>query len=401
MSRARNFADLINSPKGKPVTVASSGNVTLDLTGNNSFYDAGTTTGATAVTFGTPDTTTKRFTYSFIPGYDNSASSIDDMDTWVYDKSFQSPEGYDFSAIFNQDGTKYFGVSQTGDALYSCNVPVPYDVRSRTLYSKIHLASGTIAAAGPGNGTPIGPGNISVPNSIVWNNDGTRFYIVGNYSDAVNQFDVSTAYDINTSTVTHSATFSVSAQEGDPKAVRFKPDGTQMFVAGGSGRGFDVYNLSTAWDISTATFDAFYSVNSMTSAPTSTFIITEFFFNSDGTKVFLSQNSAYLKAYHSIDLSTAYDFSTATYDTTKFFSLNEFTFLNYLFGTSEIPLDRVVMPNARYVRIERGTSYHPTFATSFTGYPTFFSRGCRHNLEFQTTDGGSNYQLLNHNKVQV
>ena len=63
----------------------SQGNVTLDLSGSFNYFDAETLTGATTVTFGTPSSPHKRFTYTFIPSYDTSASSVDDTDTWVID----------------------------------------------------------------------------------------------------------------------------------------------------------------------------------------------------------------------------------------------------------------------------------------------------------------------------
>jgi DNA-binding beta-propeller fold protein YncE len=38
-----------------------------------------------------------------------------------------------------------------------------------------------------------------------------------------------------------------------PYTVRFKPDGTKMFVTGSTGDDINEYSLSTAWDITTAT----------------------------------------------------------------------------------------------------------------------------------------------------
>ena len=46
--------------------------------------------------------------------------------------------------------------------------------------------------------------------------------------------------------------FSVSSQENNPQGFRFNNDGTKMFVIGSSGDDINEYNLSTGFDVSTA-----------------------------------------------------------------------------------------------------------------------------------------------------
>lgn len=404
MSRARNFANLINSPKGAPVTVASSGNVTLDLSGNNSFYDAGTTTAATTVTFGTPDTTTKRFTYSFIPGYDNSASSVDDMDTWHFDTHLASNYSNHEVKIYNPTGTKMYTLDHTSDNLVTVNLAVPFDDLSASFYSQVHVGSGNPSTIGAGIGNKLGPGDILLPSYLRFNNDGTKLFLGGYSSDTVAEFHLSTPYDTGPASISYDSEFSVSGQEASPVSLNFNPTGTKMFIGGASGKGFDTYNLSTGFDVSTASHSSFDTVASFTNGPIIYYSIRSFNFNSDGTKVYFVRQSSNIHSFETADLSTPYDFSTATY-INKFFStaIHSQPAANYYatYNADLITLDRISISASTNGRIERGTSYHPTFSTSFTGYPNFYSRGYRHNLEFQTTDGGSSYQLLNHNQVQV
>ena len=61
--------------------------------------------------------------------------------------------------------------------------------------------------------------------------------------------------------------FSVSSQETNPQGVRFKSDGTKMFVIGNTGDDVNEYSLSTAWDITTASFVDSFSVNSEDTVP--------------------------------------------------------------------------------------------------------------------------------------
>lgn len=133
--------------------------------------------------------------------------------------------------------------------------------------------------------------------------DGTKLYIVGDSGDEVNEYDLSTAYDI--STASYNQTFSVSAQESAPKGLDFKPDGTKFYIVGTSGDDVNEYNLSTAWDISTASYNQSFSVNAQETQPYSVR------FKPDGTKMFVCGPSG--DDVNEYSLSTAWDVSTASY----------------------------------------------------------------------------------------
>ena len=119
--------------------------------------------------------------------------------------------------------------------------------------------------------------------------------------------------------------------------------------------------------------------------------------------MFCIRQSPLIAAIEQVDLTTPYTLSGGGTYSSKFFNLQIHSQNTGIQSDNSdlITLDRIALSRTVNGRIERGTSFHPTFATSFTGYPTHFSRGYRHNLEFQTTDGGSNYTLLSHNRVQV
>jgi hypothetical protein len=55
-------------------------------------------------------------------------------------------------------------------------------------------------------------------------------YVIGSSGDDVNEYDLSTAWDI--STASYLQNFSVGAQETTPSGIFFKPDGTKMYVIG-------------------------------------------------------------------------------------------------------------------------------------------------------------------------
>jgi DNA-binding beta-propeller fold protein YncE len=74
------------------------------------------------------------------------------------------------------------------------------------------------------------------------------------------QFDVSTSV--------YCAELSVSAQETSPQGIAFNNDGTKMFVVGTSGQDVNEYALSTGFDVSTAIFTDAFSVSAQDTQPT-------------------------------------------------------------------------------------------------------------------------------------
>ena len=109
--------------------------------------------------------------------------------------------------------------------------------------------------------------------------DGTTMYVVGYDGIDVNEYSLSTAWDV--STASYVSNFSVAAQDLLPKGVFFKPDGTVMYVVGAYGQDVNEYSLSTAWNISTASFVRNTSVGAEETQPQS------IFFKPDGTKVYV------------------------------------------------------------------------------------------------------------------
>ena len=141
------------------------------------------------------------------------------------------------------------------------------------------------------------------PRGLFFKPDGTKMYITGNSGDDVNEYDLSTAWD--PTTATFNQVFSVSSQEATPSGVHFKPDGTKMYIIGYTGDDINEYDLSTAWDVSTASYQQNFSVSSQETTP------EDLWFKPDGTKMYvLGPSSDQVREY---DLSTAWDISTASY----------------------------------------------------------------------------------------
>lgn len=88
------------------------------------------------------------------------------------------------------------------------------------------------------------------PQGIAFNNDGTKMFVVGQTGDAVYEYILLTGYDV--SSASYSQSFSVTAQDTNPREIAFNNDGTKMFVLGYAELDVHEYTLSTGFDVSTA-----------------------------------------------------------------------------------------------------------------------------------------------------
>ena len=143
----------------------------------------------------------------------------------------------------------------------------------------------------------------SGPQGLFFKPDGTKMYLAGNSTDSIIEYDLSTAWDISTASYLQS--FSVASQETSPEQVWFKPDGTQMYIIGTQGDDVSQYTLSTAWDISTSSYLGASSVAANAPTPNG------FFFKDDGTKMYVADSSA--DNIVEYNLTIAWDYSTISY----------------------------------------------------------------------------------------
>jgi DNA-binding beta-propeller fold protein YncE len=122
-------------------------------------------------------------------------------------------------------------------------------------------------------------GQDTSPQGMYFKSDGSTMYVVGLANDKVYEYSLSTAWDI--SSASYVRDFSVSTQELTPTGISFKSDGTQMYVIGSISDNVNQYALSTPWDISTASYQKAFYVGRMMVAPTG------LFFKDDGTEFYI------------------------------------------------------------------------------------------------------------------
>jgi DNA-binding beta-propeller fold protein YncE len=141
------------------------------------------------------------------------------------------------------------------------------------------------------------------PQALAFNTDGTKMFVLGYTGQDVNEYTLSTGFDVSTASFVDS--FSVSAQDTQPLGMAFSTDGTKMFIVGFDGKDVNEYTLSTAFDVSTASFVDAFSVNSQDTFPRG------IAFNTSGTKMFIVGTTG--DDVNEYTLSTGFDVSTATF----------------------------------------------------------------------------------------
>lgn len=212
-----------------------------------------------------------------------------------FDTSSQDSRPQDLR--FKPDGTKMYVIGALNDRVYEYDLSTAWSLDTASFNQHFSVNS-----------------QESVPMSLFFKTDGTKMFVTGIGGDDVNEYDLSTAWDI--STASYSQNFSVSAQDTNPRALFFKSDGTVMYLTGTQGQDINEYSLSTAWDVSTASYSRNFSLSNQGQGPFG------LFFKSDGTEFFtIDRYQQYVFKY---DLSTAYNVTTASfsYPTTKKFDVS-------------------------------------------------------------------------------
>jgi hypothetical protein len=195
--------------------------------------------------------------YSLSTGFDVSTASY----VRVFSVSAQttSPGGL----TFNPAGTKMFVVDSVASAILEYTLSTGFNVSTASYIQSLDVTAQETDARG-----------------VAFNTTGTKMFVVGVSGDDVNEYTLSTAFNISTASFVDS--FSVASQENSPQGIAFNTDGTKMFILGTTGDDVNEYALSTGFDVSTASFTQLFSVASEDTSP------QHLAFSPDGTKMFIT-----------------------------------------------------------------------------------------------------------------
>lgn len=133
---------------------------------------------------------------------------------------------------------------------------------------------------------------------IYFKPDGTKFYVLNSTEEKVTEFNLSTAWDIRTISLSH--ILDIGDQETGSKGMYIRKDGLKLYVIGTTGDDISEYTLSSAWDLSTATFTQISAIDIGTDA-------NGVEFDSDGNYVYITTTGDIIDRF---PLTTPWDVST-------------------------------------------------------------------------------------------
>jgi len=186
--------------------------------------------------------------------------------------------------VLKDDGAKLFVLDNAFETVLEYALSTAWDISSGSFTGSVSISAQELAGQG-----------------LAFGNSGAKMYVIGAAGDDVNEYDLSTAWDVTTATFNQ--LFDISAQDTFPKSVKFNDTGTKMFILGDSGNDINEYTLSTAWDVSSASFVDAFSISAQTTSPES------MAFGDSGSKVYVADQTT----VYEYSLSTAYDISTASF----------------------------------------------------------------------------------------
>ncbi len=219
-----------------------------------------------------------------------------------YGRSFHTKSQAGLSTIegicFNNDGTKAYAIDSYHARVMQYALSSAFDVTTLSFTKELDISIKGL--------TPV---------AITFNNDGTKMFIIENGGNAeqgitggkINEYAVSTAYDI--ATATYSQSLDVSAQDANMKDLYFNDvargavnPGELLFVVGDDGNDVNEYLLTTAYDLSTASFVDSYGTGGEDISPRA------IVFDNDGDRLYvIGANGNKVAQY---PLVTGFDIST-------------------------------------------------------------------------------------------
>jgi len=322
-------------------------------------------------TFSNPPTSGSAidFTLRFTGGgaYDIANASYDSVD-FLTKASGVGPTG----VFFKPDGTKFYITDNSSDVIRQYSLTTAWDITT--------ASEGTTKSLSGQEGTA---------HAVFFKPDGTKLFLLGHVNDSVLEYDLSTAWDSSTAS-SNSVSFNISSQEDLPNALFFDPSGTKMYMAGTNSDAVHQYDLTSAWDVSSASFTQSFSVLSQDSKPTA------ISFTPNGLRMIIAGNQN--DNVYQYTLTSSFDISTASYDNVSISIFNQITGPQGLFFKSDGTKMYALGFNNRRLR-----QYSTVAATSPTitwpssvkwddgAAPSAPATNETDVYNFFTTDGGTSY----------
>ena len=282
--------------------------------------------------------------------------------------------------VWKPDGTKIFYHLAGNRDTYHATLSTAFDLSTWS-----NVASNPVT---PSSSTVFG---------MAFNDDGTKFY--ENIGSQIRQFNLSSAYDLSSIGNSDSGADEVlTITGGNSTSLHFGNNGTRLyaFKEDTSSSGFYQFNLTTGYDLSTATQQSFGNLNfKVKTHSNSTDEYGALVLSEDGTKMLVSGSENNTAVIYLYELSTPYEISSISLSNSTA-SMTDETFIRGIGLADSDKRFYVIGFNTddffEYSAASDFTiTYHSSIKFSGGTAPTSTAAGETDVITFDTTDGGTTY----------
>lgn len=227
----------------------------LSLQGDNPRDLTFSTNGLNLFTVGSTDQEINHYTLS--KPYDLSTANF------KYSLDVSGEEAIPEGIAISKNGLNIYMVGVNSDTIYQYTMNSASQLMTATLSKKLKISDQQLTAS-----------------DLAFNDNGTKMFVVGFSNQRVHQYNLSTAFDVTTATVLPNP-LDLSNEEITPRGMAFGDSGKKLFIVGSSGKEVNQYSLSTAYDVTTASHDLAFNVQPQENGPQG---VT---FRPDGTEMFV------------------------------------------------------------------------------------------------------------------
>lgn len=203
--------------------------------------------------------------------------------------TIDSSANSEFGLFFKPDGLKFFFC--VANIIYDYGLSTAWDVSTGGEVRQFNVQT---------DGSPPTLSFSIIPGGLFFESDGLSMYVLDYSNVLVLKYTLSTAWDISTATFSQSC----SARTNLALGLFFKPDGGKLYITSNSANRIQESNLSVAWDLSTESSVQATGLASGTNP-------SDLFFRVDGLKMYLIASAD--DAVFEYDLSSAWDISTLSF----------------------------------------------------------------------------------------
>ncbi|MEP0114966.1 T9SS type A sorting domain-containing protein [Reichenbachiella sp.] len=161
----------------------------------------------------------------------------------IYGDAFDVTNGVSYSETSFSIGDEALDLTFSPDGTKMFIVDFFDNVEQYTLANPFDLSSGVTM-----NTPSFGLTAEEVSTGVTFSSDGMKMFVVSNLR-LIHQYSLTTPFDITSGVSDDGNPLNILNQETGPAAIFFKPDGTKLFVLGGGSDAVNQYSLTNPFDI--------------------------------------------------------------------------------------------------------------------------------------------------------